>query len=247
MTDRLLIQADFTFGEEIIAVVRWDNGTGVATLWINPVDINSTNVSDDELPDAMRAIEAVALRQDSTSGSVVTIPVLSVGDDFDSVLAEVTPVSGPVTVSPDTITTTRGTFNSGGIPEISASDNQDYRISRSNSDIQSRTEFEVKAVSPVAAPTSFEVTLEGAVFARSNVVQTISLFDYVAGSFEVVDTRNANRSPSPDSTVTVAATGDLSRFVEPGTNCIEARVLFRSDNPRQNFTSNTDYFVWTIE
>ena len=53
-------------------------------------------------------------------------------------------------------------------------------------------------------------------FARGNVVQTIEMFDYDAATWELVDTRNANRSPTPDSVVTVAATGDLSRFVERG-------------------------------
>jgi hypothetical protein len=58
---------------------------------------------------------------------------------------------------------------------------------------------------------------EGAVFARSNVVQTIELFDYDAAVWELVDTTNSVWSPAPDSVVTVAATGDLSRFVEAGT------------------------------
>ena len=155
--------------------------------------------------------------------------------------------SGPVGISPETITTTRGSYVSGGIPEISASDNQDYRIARASNDIQSRTEFEVTATSPTDRPNSFEVTLEGAVFARSNVVQTIELFDYDLGVWELVDSQNANRSPSPDKVVTIAATGDLSRFVEVGTNQISARVRYRSGNPRQNFTSNTDLFSWTIE
>ncbi len=86
---------DFAFGEEIIAVVEWNNGTGDATLWVNPIDINSTSITDNELADAMRAVESVALRQDSGSSSVVTIPVLSVGTDFDAVLAAVTPATGP--------------------------------------------------------------------------------------------------------------------------------------------------------
>ena len=48
---------DFDFGEEIIAVVEWNNGTGDATLWVNRVAINSTSITDTELPDAMRSVE----------------------------------------------------------------------------------------------------------------------------------------------------------------------------------------------
>ncbi len=155
--------------------------------------------------------------------------------------------SGPVVVAPDTFTVTRGNYVSGNATDLTSSDNSDLSLRRSNSDIQSRTEFEVKGISLVAAPSSLEFTLEGAVFARSNVVQTIELFDYTAAAWELVDTRNAARSPSPDSVVTVAATGDLSRFVEPATMCVEARVRYQSNSPRQRFASNTDQTVWMIE
>ena len=127
------------------------------------------------------------------------------------------------------------------------SDNSDLSLRRLSTDIQSRTEFEVKGISPIATPSSFEFKLEGAVFARSNVVQTIELYDYMAAAWELVDSRNAARSPAPDLVVTVGATGDLSRFVEAGTRCVEARVRYRSDNPRQVFGSNTDQTIWTIQ
>ena len=80
---------DFEFGDELIAVVEWNNGTGDATLWVNPVDMSSTSITDTELPDAMRDVESLALRQDSGSSSIVAIDVVSVGDDFDDVLAAV--------------------------------------------------------------------------------------------------------------------------------------------------------------
>jgi hypothetical protein len=80
---------DFSFDETLTCMVCWDNGTGTATLWVNPVDINSPNVSDDELPDAGNAHESVALRQDSTNSSQVVVDILAVGTDFDAVLAAV--------------------------------------------------------------------------------------------------------------------------------------------------------------
>ena len=80
---------DFSFGQELICVVCWNNGTGVATLWVNPADMSSPSVSDDELPDAMRLVESVALRQDSGNGmdgsSEVTVAALAAGTDFDAV------------------------------------------------------------------------------------------------------------------------------------------------------------------
>ncbi len=117
-------------------------------------------------------------------------------------------------------------------------------MQRLTTDIQSRTEFVVMGTSPTANPGSLEVTLEGAVFARSPVVQTIELYDYVAAAWELVDSRNATNMI--DSTATVAATGDLSRFVDPTTLAVEARIHFQSLSPRQRFASNTDQFIWTI-
>ena len=147
-------------------------------------------------------------------------------------------------ITPVSFTVTRGEYVSGGIPELEESDNSDLSLRRLSSDIQSRTELEVKAISSTGTPSSLEVTLEGAVFARSTVNQTIELFDYAAAAWEAVDTRAATRFM--DSVVTVSVTGDLSRFVEPGTMCIEARIRYQSPVARQQFSSNIDQFIWTI-
>ena len=133
----------------------------------------------------------------------------------------------------------------GGIIELADSDNADLQLTRSSNDVQSRTEFEITGVSPTATPSLFEVELEGSVFARTTVNQTIELFDYATGSWESIDTREASRFS--DATSVVAATGDLSRFVDPATLAIRARVRYQSPAARQQFASNTDMFVWTIQ
>lgn len=153
---------------------------------------------------------------------------------------------GPVTVIPDSYTVTRGDYVSGGLPELSTSDNMDLTIRRRNADLVSRTEFVVQSTSPRATPTVFEFTLEGNVFARGNVVQTIELYDYDASDWELVLTTDANRTPMPDKTVTATPGGDLSRFVNAGTMSIEARILYKSDRNRQKFASTTDQAIWTI-
>jgi hypothetical protein len=55
---------------------------------------------------------------------------------------------GVVEVAPNSFTVTRGDYVSGGIPELAERDNLDLSLRRLISDIQSRTEFEVKAVVP---------------------------------------------------------------------------------------------------
>lgn len=153
--------------------------------------------------------------------------------------------SDPEVVVPATMTVTRGTQQAGGVSELGTSDNADLSVSRATSDVAAVTEFEVEAVSPSADPTSFEISLEGSVFARTSVNQTIELYNFETSSWEILDTQEATRFV--DSTFDVGATGDLSRFVEAGTNAIRARVRFQSVNPRQRFTSNTDMFTWTIQ
>ncbi|MEM7455786.1 MAG: hypothetical protein AAF456_15645, partial [Planctomycetota bacterium] len=155
-------------------------------------------------------------------------------------------VCGPTVteVTPTTVIVTKGTYVSGGSSDLGTSDNSDFSVARSSTDVQSRTEFELMAASPTANPSEMEVTLEGSVFARSTVNQTIELFNYNTSSWEQVFTGEANRFS--DTTVTVEITGDLSRFVDGGSNNIEARVRYQSPAGRQNFTSNTDQFIWTI-
>ena len=56
--------------------------------------------------------------------------------------------------------------------------------------------------------------------------QTIRLFDYQNGVWETVDVRAASRFS--DRVDTVALAGDLSRFVEPATLNVKARIEFTS-------------------
>ena len=143
------------------------------------------------------------------------------------------------------MTVTRGVLSTGDSPELAFNDDMDVSIFRSNADIQSRTEFVAKGTSMFPAPSSIEITLEGSVFARSAVNQTLEIFDYQAGQWDELDVRAASRFT--DSGFTVSVTDpDLSKYVEPGTNCVEARVRFESPAPRQRFASNTDHLIWVI-
>ena len=150
----------------------------------------------------------------------------------------------PIVVPPTSYTVIRGDHRSGGLAELAHSDGLDFVMFRRAYDVFSRTMVGVKATSPFPNPSMFEFTLEGAVFARYRVSQNIELYDYMAGRWERVDTRDASRFG--DSTVVVTPTGDLSRFVEPGTNCIEAQIRYNASAHRAQFSSFTDQIIWTI-
>ena len=62
---------------------------------------------------------------------------------------------GIVEVAPDSVTATRGDYVAGNAASLAESDNMDYSIRRRQADTQSRTEFEVKGLSPLATPSTF--------------------------------------------------------------------------------------------
>jgi hypothetical protein len=155
-------------------------------------------------------------------------------------------VPNPIDIPPSSVAVTRGLLASGGLEQLEVSDNVDLSIFRDPGSVSAVTEFTVDATSPTANPVRFDVTLEGSVFSRSNIEQTIALYDFNAAAFEVVSTTNANRAPNPDSVVTGVGTGDLSRFVGPN-NEIEVRIRYRAASNRAQFTSNTDQVFWTIQ
>ena len=176
---------DFAYGEEITAVVRWENETGVATLWVNPTDINSTSIADDELRDAMETISAIALRQDSTDGSIVNIPVLSVGTDFDAVLAEVAagPPTGGGFVPPTAANVFRGVLLSGALADYQDSD--DALATFNPGFVLNDTEAPVWLIfdAVAAGATSFRVESTAG---TPGLTYTVEAFNWAAGSFEEI-------------------------------------------------------------
>ena len=156
----------------------------------------------------------------------------------------------PPVVVPDFCLVTGGFHVAGDEASLARSDDVDFAARRSPLDVQApHIEFLVMGTSPTLDPTSFAVTLEGAVFARSPVIQTIELFDYDAAAWVLVDTRDATRFVDSTVTVTVPPSftaPDFSRFVGRKSRHVEARIRYQSLNPRQNFASFTDQFVWMI-
>lgn len=152
--------------------------------------------------------------------------------------------STPQRVVPDSIMVTHGNQFSGGALQLGTSDDADLSIRRSPQDILARTEFEVSGISSVGKPGSIEIVFEGSVFSRTPIQQTIEMFNHTDTSWEQVDLRPASRFS--DATVILPISGDVSRFVDPVTREIKARVNFQSPTARTSFASNTDQFVWIV-
>lgn len=138
-----------------------------------------------------------------------------------------------------------GTHVSGSEKELRSSDDSDLSIRRSSTEIQPQTEFTVTGTSPVAFPVALSIEIESSVFSRTQVFETVELFDFQSQSWHLVSYRIASRFN--DSTFAAEVPGPLARFVESGTNEVKAKVRFNSTVQRESFSSSTDLFSWTIE
>ena len=135
-----------------------------------------------------------------------------------------------------------GNLNSGGVPELSQSDDLDLSASRSTTDIQSRIFVELTGEAPASQLDAISLDAEASVFARSQVNQSIDFWNYETSAWENVESGVATRFS--DSTMTATASGNASRFVDPISNEVRARIRFESVSQRQRFTANVDHVIW---
>ena len=91
--------------------------------------------------------------------------------------------------------------------------------------------------SPTTSPSSFQFTFTGNAN-TPGLTLSLELYDFTTNAYETVSTTPA--SAFTDSTVTVAATGSLSRFVDPATGEVRASVTFIA-------TGLTLLYPWTVD
>lgn len=149
------------------------------------------------------------------------------------------------TTAPESYEVTRGTYASGDETNLAESDNSDLSVRRANTDVQSRVEIEVESTSVFDAPEQMTFIVEASVFARSEVTQSVELFNHLSESWEQVDSRIA--AQFSDATTEIQIPGDVSRFISGQGKRVLARVSFVSINPRQRFSANVDVLNWKIQ
>jgi len=84
-------------------------------------------------------------------------------------------------------------------------------------------QVQFSATSPTTSPTSFQFTTTGHVNSI-NISQSVLLYNFTTNAYETVNTTTA--SNGSDSTVTVTGSGTLSRYVNPSTNEVRARLTY---------------------
>ena len=92
---------DLQFGVSQTLVASYSYDTGESRLWVNPTSSTDTFLQHIDMGAATTPISSLAFRQDFFSGGTanneILIDAAAVGDDFDSVLAGLTPVPEPTT------------------------------------------------------------------------------------------------------------------------------------------------------
>ncbi len=130
--------------------------------------------------------------------------------------------SGPVSVAPTTFDIAPGTLVSGGIPELTNSDNSRLhaKLNPTSEDTGFPVQLNIEATSPTATPTSFQFTLECFV-EIDGIEQYVELWDWTNNNW--VRVSQVFSSSTSDLTVTGTANGTLSRFVRNGDKRVRAR------------------------
>jgi hypothetical protein len=140
-------------------------------------------------------------------------------------------------VSPDSFLVFRGTLVSGGLDDLLSSDDASVNVRAGLVLFPSEPPAQVivTATSSVEDPRGLSLIVES----RTNtpgLARRIELFNFVTQQFETLDVSPATTS---DATVEVAASGDVARFVEPGTRSLRAKVAFVR-------TGLTLLYPWTV-
>ncbi|MGI8923404.1 MAG: hypothetical protein ACR2HJ_05090 [Fimbriimonadales bacterium] len=132
-------------------------------------------------------------------------------------------------IAPTSYSMFRGSVISGNLGSLHNSDNNRLvmRPGAVFSNAEPPIQIILDATAPTSSPSGFSFSLESNA-SIANAEQKISLYNYVTGQYEVLDTRLATTS---DDTVNVNVTSNTSRFIQPLTMAIRARVSYRALGP----------------
>ncbi|HMP79105.1 MAG TPA: hypothetical protein PKD54_06605, partial [Pirellulaceae bacterium] len=137
----------------------------------------------------------------------------------------------PNFVPPTNIAILRGVYESGNISDVYTSDDQYLRYRTVGNNVsgfnQRMLGLVLTAVLPTDEPSALKFRFEGHA-PVSNAQQAIDLFNYETNRYDTVDNRFV---PSPEDGVTeIVVTGDILRFVQPGTGEVKARLTAAQRN-----------------
>lgn len=137
--------------------------------------------------------------------------------------------------------TTSGVILRGDLTDLVDSDNQKIVPATGSESLV----FDVKSVVPGGSFSQLTFTLESSVRSALPVTQEVFLFDYDLDDYVLFDTRDAQTLG--DDVVVAEPTGGLTRFVQPGTHCVEARIVFTKQGLARGVQAFIDQAVWHVK
>ncbi|MBA3726746.1 MAG: hypothetical protein H0W86_09910, partial [Armatimonadetes bacterium] len=152
------------------------------------------------------------------------------GSDYDYATVKYAPTFD---VAPASFSMFRGSVVSGNLASLQTSDD-DRLVMRPGAVFSSGEppiQVILNATAPTSSPREFSFSLESSASVANSYAlsgsaeQKISLYNYVTGAYEVLDTRVVTTA---DKTVHISVTTDPSRFIQAGTLAVQARVSYRA-------------------
>lgn len=168
----------------------------------------------------------MAMHSDNSGANIVYPATFSGGQDIYFVRV---PQETSQQILPETYSLFRGQLVSGGLSDLFSVD-AGYLVGKAGLVLNVSEEplqVIVEGTSPTSAPTALSFTAVTKANAAT-LEQKVMLFNFTTASYETVDTRATTLA---DQTVTVSASGDLSRFVNSGDRKLRAKVAFRQVAP----------------
>lgn len=159
--------------------------------------------------------------------------------EIDNTLPPSPPVDTTEVLTPTGFSVLSGTLVSGGVTQLQSSDNT-YLTVRSIGQAPMQISLTGRASRSNASELRFtiEAAAEG-----STTRQEVALFDFMAGTWVPLNTKTATTT---DTTVEVRTTDRPTRFLEPGTLRVQARVTFVPSGGRKVTTrGRVDRVFWT--
>lgn len=143
------------------------------------------------------------------------------------------------TFGPNAFSVTAGTRGSGGLSELQTSNNAYVTLSSRERATMQMT-VDGRAARDAAGVLDFVVE---AAAQGSTTRQEVALFDFEAGAWVALDSRNAS---SGDAVTTVRVTSNAGRFIQAGTQTVRTRLTwFPSAKKNKSTTVKIDRVSWT--
>jgi len=154
--------------------------------------------------------------------------------------------TGALDFFPASLTPIRGNLVSGNLASLLASDNNRlvYRPSVVLSNQLAPVSYELVGTAPQQTASSLRFRIESHA-SSSSISQKIEMYDYIAGAFVTIDTRNLTTT---DNLIEAVISTNASRYIQAGTRQTRTRIEFRATGPTLGFPweSRVDLAMWRL-